>query len=303
MSTWTGYVPKKVDSNIDPNASSSSAAPPPPPSTLSRVRTGLQRRGTGLGFNMGKVAEEPKDGEQNPDDDDRHIRFTIGHGGKRLTKEDFIREIQSLDPKARCEVVEQSDAPAVMKEMAKKDAHGHNDRSDRLLKHKGSPVRVRTAKEITAAMAKRRGEHTSDTDTASDEEGLSQSPSTQVPESVAERRRREEVLKEVLANDSDSESEGRRGRDRKSSKGVEAVKEEEEEEETQAEKRRREAALGLGGKGTKERDEDSDDDDTMRIPPPLVPERSTMNAQSTQSGSSQPRGIRFAEEPVRGRSK
>jgi len=319
MSSWAGRAPRKLDANTDANAPSSSAAAPPPHSTLSRVRTGLQRRGTGLGFSMGKVSEDPpKSSGHGSDEDDRHIRFTIGHHGKRLTKEDFIKEIQSLDPKARCEVVQQSDAPAVMKEMAKKDANGHDNRNDRLLKHNRSPVRHRTAKEVTTAMAKRRGEHVVDTDseTASDTEGgLSQSPSTQVPESPAERRRREEVMKTVAANssasDSDSES---RGRDRKPSQPVKKDVRDEEEE-TQAEKRRREAALGLGGKAKNDREVDSDDDDTPRIPPPSTPAResgrerqwerpalqSMQSAQSSQSVQAQPRGIRFAEEPLRGK--
>lgn len=42
-------------------------------------------------------------GSEKDDDNDKRIRFTIGGTGRRMTKDDFLREIQALDPKARAE--------------------------------------------------------------------------------------------------------------------------------------------------------------------------------------------------------
>lgn len=50
--------------------------------------------------------------------DDRNIRFTIGGVGKRMTKEDFIREVQKLDSRTRREVVAQSSASLTVKRLA-----------------------------------------------------------------------------------------------------------------------------------------------------------------------------------------
>ncbi|MCJ1354710.1 MAG: hypothetical protein MMC33_004699 [Icmadophila ericetorum] len=55
------------------------------------------------------------------EDDDR-IRFTVTAGGKRMGKEEFIKQIQSLDPKARCEVIEESDVHDDLKHEAREDA-------------------------------------------------------------------------------------------------------------------------------------------------------------------------------------
>lgn len=43
--------------------------------------------------------------------DDKQVRFTIGCEGRRMNKDDFLREVQKLDPKTRREVVEKSSAP------------------------------------------------------------------------------------------------------------------------------------------------------------------------------------------------
>lgn len=103
-----------------------------------------------------------------------------------------------------------------------------------------------------------------------------------MPETAAERKRREQVLKGVEDEDeispvaSSSSSRGRgRSADLDGDDGY---------EESAAEKRRREAALGLGGGDSARGDDDSDDDDTPRVPPPVAKPN---------------RGIRFAQSPVR----
>jgi hypothetical protein len=84
----------------------------------------------------GTEAADKAYGEE--EDDDRRIRFTIGGAGRRLTKEDFLKEIQSLDPKARCEIVAESDAPEAMKAMAQKDASEESPGSSRLFQSKNA---------------------------------------------------------------------------------------------------------------------------------------------------------------------
>ncbi|TDZ28981.1 putative Na(+)/H(+) antiporter [Colletotrichum spinosum] len=66
-------------------------------------------------------AQKPKNAAGNADNDDKHIRFTIGGVGQRMTKEDFIREVQKLDAKTRREVVDQSTASQRIKSIAKGD--------------------------------------------------------------------------------------------------------------------------------------------------------------------------------------
>jgi NhaP-type Na+/H+ or K+/H+ antiporter len=120
------------------------------------VRQGLQRMGT-WGF-AGKNIN-PESGSKNQDDDDRHIRFTIGGAGRRLTKEDFLKEIQSLDPKARSEIISASDAPPAMKDLARKDASKTTPGTNRLYGAKAPQVASHTAAAVGIGkeMAVRRG--------------------------------------------------------------------------------------------------------------------------------------------------
>jgi hypothetical protein len=245
------------------------------------------------------------------EDDDRRIRFTIGGAGRRLTKDDFLKEIQSLDPKTRYEVIQESDAPAAMKTMAKKDASTDSAGSSRIFEAKSAQVAPGkgAAQAVGAEMARRRGATIDEEDDGSDHDYFGHdekrrertkgaaktdapittrqvsnvdAPSTAEPETAAERKRREKALRGI-----DDVTEAQRGR----SRGREDEDEEEpsrpagntaEGEETAAEKRRREAALGVSGGGAQD---DSDDDDTLRVPPPVAKSR----------------GIRFAQSPVRGK--
>ncbi|PBP23291.1 Na+/H+ antiporter nha1 [Diplocarpon rosae] len=115
MGSWTGIAKKQGES--------SKAEDPASRPEQSRM---LSRLGN-WGFKSPSTAEEGNDSgnrreSNDEEEDDRHIRFTIGDAGVRLTKEDFLREIQSLDPKARAAVVDASDASAAMKYLARKDA-------------------------------------------------------------------------------------------------------------------------------------------------------------------------------------
>lgn len=225
-----------------------------------------------------------------------------------MTKEDFLKEIQSLDPKARMEVVTNSDAPAAMKDLARKDASGNNEGSRRLLGARTAQLGAshKEARAVGAAMARELGADVPSPELLSPlREGVqekdmfskeairastrgtragsssgSSSPakrparqtqksySTVEPETAAERRRREDALKG--ANVSGRSPGGGGGGGGESSRIGE----------TAAERRRREAALGFGSRN--DESSDSEDDNTPRVPKPRV-------------------GIRFADEPIRGR--
>lgn len=260
MGTWTGLGGNKVDNSTKTDATS--AEP---------VRQGITRMGT---WNFGKNTPNTENKEAEEEDDDRRIRFTIGGAGRRLTKEDFLKEIQGLDPKARCEIVEESDAPRAMKDLAKRDASDKTQGSSRLFEAQNTQLAAgaQTARVVGKQMAKSQGAKI-DAIKESSETGSSKN---EVPETAAERRRRHDALKGVEEDEETDDARGRgRGRGRFPSRGGNGP----EEKETPAEKRRREAALGESVQS------DSDDDDTPRVPPPAV----------------RSRGIRFAQSPVRGK--
>ena len=68
----------------------------------------------------GKRRKSVKPEEDDADDD--RIRFTVGGSRRRMSKQDFIKEIQSLDPRAQAKVVEGSDAPEGIKHDMKRVA-------------------------------------------------------------------------------------------------------------------------------------------------------------------------------------
>ncbi|TVY20323.1 Na(+)/H(+) antiporter [Lachnellula arida] len=288
MGTWTGFGNKPSTSNAESSKAGASSSNTGAPGV---VRQGISRMTTWTGKKRGE-----DDGEADQDDD-RRIRFMIGGAGRRLTKDDFLKEIQALDPQARSEIVENSDANPAMKLAAKKDASTDSPGSSRLLDamHHQAASGTRSAKTLGAEMARQRGapvteEESSDSDeeravrrrgptkyknqTSSGKQPAS--PSTETGETSAERRRREKALKGI-----DDVTPAQRGRARQAQSDPD-----DSEVETAAEKRRREAALGVGDESAED-DSDSDDDDTPRVPPPVAKKR----------------GIRFAESPQRGGKK
>ncbi|CAD6439918.1 4bbe78bc-c5d4-4d69-adf4-9b10c8f61686 [Sclerotinia trifoliorum] len=260
MGTWTGLGGSKASAD-NPNKTDGTKSDP--------SRQGITRMGT---WNFGKAAPNTVN-KETEEDDDRRIRFTIGGAGRRLTKEDFLKEIQGLDPKARCEVVEESDAPKEMKDLARRDADDQIQGNLRLLEAQDTQLAAdaQTARVIGKQMAKQQGARIDVQDNV--RTSGAESGTNDIPESAAERRRRHDALKGV-DEDEDDEARGR-GRGRSPVRDSEVP----EERETAAEKRRREAALGEGVQS------DSDDDDTPRVPPPAA----------------RSRGIRFAQSPVRGK--
>jgi len=230
--------------------------------------------------------------EEEQDEDDRHIRFTIGGVGQRMTKEDFIREMQKLDKGTRQSVVDESNASSNVKNLAKQDPKTEATQKEESLSTPRtgrsraalSPIdtsgKTRTpanssgdSKSTTVGTQKSLSPKTCQsseqiaTATAAAAGGGSTSPSNSSihePESAVEKRRRLAVLKGL----------GER------SEGTDVS-------ETPAERRRREAALGMTGSSA---EVDSEDDDTPRVVP-----------QTTGGGGgSSRRGIRFADAPKPG---
>ena len=104
------------------------------------VRQGLKRMGTWAGF-KGKAEASTEAGiapgqeSQDPnlsrrksstakeavEEKDDGLRFTVTAGGQRMSKADFIRQIQEMDPKHRWDAAQDSDAPEASKEIATQD--------------------------------------------------------------------------------------------------------------------------------------------------------------------------------------
>lgn len=132
-----GEVLKKYDIPAPPKKPKAEGAVDVP-----TTRQKLQRMGTfGLGgkAQQGQAEAGPSKSEKTPAEsankrkqrkeqeeaDDARLRFTVGAGGRRMSKAEFINQISALDPKARAKFVEQSDVPEELKDEAREDAHAN----------------------------------------------------------------------------------------------------------------------------------------------------------------------------------
>ncbi|KAM0431012.1 hypothetical protein ACHAPT_005649 [Fusarium lateritium] len=143
--------------------------------------------------------------------DDKHIRFTIGGVGQRMTKEDFIREVQKLDSRTRKEVVDQSSASQTVKKIAKQEIP-----SDLAKAAEVSPAKGERSAAGESSSPTRRGRRLS-TNKPSEEQGetaverkrrlavLVPQEDEEAGETPAERRRREAALGVGHGEDSDDE--------------------------------------------------------------------------------------------------
>ena len=269
------------------------------------IRHGLQRMKTwtGRGGNEASVSgqETEASGPSNErkrksskadgdnDEDDHRIRFTLGGSSRRMNKEDFIKQIQSLDPKARVKAVEDSDAPEGVKhEMRRSAGTGLATSSGREAKQpqveKVESNEDRTAGSNGLALV---DSEENDIPLHSVSDTLSHY-SAGKPETAAARRRR-------LASRRDSDDDGTLrvppATKDKSSGGSSSVspspKAEQGDVETAAEKRRRLAALGEGGQ-----DEESDSDEDGKERQPRKGHRPVEEPKLRSPG------IRFADTPA-----
>lgn len=232
---------------------------------------------TGFGVLGGGEGRKKSVAQQEDSDDDRQIRFTIGGVGRRMTKDDFIREVQKLDVGTRKEVVDQSTASNALKEMARQDLSRRASRPSNIPEIV-EPEPSTTSESTSASTSVSPSPHHS----ARNSESVSPRRQSDAPrgrrnnhlhpselqgETAVERSRR---LAALGGQQSEMPGSGSRT---SQSRGREIAGE------TPAERRRREAALGMGGAAAAE-DSDSDDEGTPRVPPAR-------------------RGIRFAEQPSR----
>ncbi|KAK4200433.1 putative Na(+)/H(+) antiporter [Triangularia verruculosa] len=239
-----GEVVKKYDlppqrTSADPEQANQSGetAPghPPRPNLTKWASAAFGRTQAGEGAAKKKTPEEEED-----EKDDKHIRFTVGGVGRRMTKEDFLMEMQKLDKNTRRDVVDKSSASQELKTVAKRD-----DQPQVKVTAPTQPgVSRRESASPAAATSSKQKATTSPEPERSSGSSSGSRPSTQdASETEIEKKRRIEALRGVS-------SDNRVG---------------EEVAETAAERRRREAALGMSHAAE---ESDSDDDDTPRVPPP-----------------------------------
>ncbi|KAI3337205.1 alkali metal cation/H+ antiporter Nha1 C terminus-domain-containing protein [Xylariaceae sp. AK1471] len=231
-----GGLMKPADHETEPGESSRAG-----PQATAQPRVTPARRASAINwvsFNRGgnneqrKRSGDPEAGQNQNEDDDRGIRFTISGAGKRMTKEDFLKEVQKLERSNR-EVPENLVASNDVKDTAKvppqTEESGQTSRSDDENPH----TSVTQASDSTLGENKSPSQPAATTRGRSSTKATEDTPSTDTPETAAERRRRLAAFASVREDDN---------------------------HETPAERRRREAALGV----TEE--SDSDDDDTPRVP-------------------------------------
>ncbi|KAL8743391.1 MAG: hypothetical protein Q9190_004251 [Brigantiaea leucoxantha] len=301
---------------------------------LQPVRQGLKRMGTWAGFagkgeeppvaeaDTGTSAEATKEQKRRKkssaiDPDDDRIRFTVGTGGRRMSKQDFIQQIQNLDPKAQVAAVEGSDVPETVKQDVRDDFADTERRASQTI-----------ARPTAAAAGRARSaSHTGGVPLQSLREGLpletqeegpnlerAESRAQDIPihnaaesiskygqgrpESAAQRRRRLALKRQ----DSDDDGTARvpphhAAAESTAGRSLHANDEAAEGGETQAERRRRLAALGEGSAVVGEESSDSDDSGGERQPrkgqmPVAEPGQVQGSAARTAPG------IRFAEAPA-----
>ena len=264
-----------------------------------------------------KRRKDPKATEQDPDED--RIRFTIGGTNRRMSKQDFIKEIQSLDPKTQAKVVEESNAPEGIKHDMKRVAGRKQERKQQSKELAGQSKQPNTNQktaseypELTGTQSSRNDNlHPVETNASANvpshdvSSSLSRATAGQ-PETAAQRRRR---LASAAPEDPSSSS-SPHGRDPSASVSQprkpppaafrpsrerskpRAGAAGDEEEETAAEKRRRLAALG---QVQDEGDSSSSEDDGGERKP------KRKGHKPVEEPKIRSPGIRFADSVSRGR--
>ncbi|KFG82481.1 putative Na+/H+ antiporter CNH1 [Metarhizium anisopliae] len=212
---------------------------------------GFGQRGDGV--RRKSVAQQQQD-----DDDDKKIRFTIGGVGRRMTKEDFIREVQKLDAGTRNEVIDQSTASNALKSIARQDAPVKPK-----ITQSQRPVPVIRETDSESGSGSGSGSSNGESSRAAEKRSVSMSPTRKQPQVTEPPRGR---------RDHPSEEQGETSVERRRRLAVLTRQAEDDDKgnddtgETPAERRRRQAALGMGGPAAEE-DSDSEDEGTERVPP------------------------------------
>ena len=295
----------------------------------------LRRAGTWMGLG-GKAGETPHadsaaeaSGQEKKrrkqsiiDADDDRIRFTVGTGGRRLSKADFIQQIQAMDPKARVRAIEESDVPEVVKEEVRADADEEvgsglsqarpRSNSKRAAEQSTMPPGEEGDQPDDMMPIVRRLSTVEDRPKGPDGLTLVDSKNQEIPfhpvsesiqryggeETAAQRRRRLALARKDSDDDGTERTpphttgSGPVFRNPKFGEG--ASKTQEAQGETAAERRRRLAALGEGDEMERQESSDSEDDGGERKPTAghkPVPEPSRSEAR-------RPPGVRFVDSPA-----
>jgi len=232
--------------------------------------------------------------------------------GQRLSKADFIRQMQQMDPKSKIHTVEGSDAPETIKREVRREARAEEE-ANRTEEARPRTEKVSSSSKISSAnrnldtaemgVSTRRPETSKRSQTATSSYFAPQrpqvEPTTATLESTAEREEAEEEDEEDVPSydvrgsisrhgSGPTAAEARRRRLASQSEDKAIMEEndaEEPERETAAEQRRRLAALGQGNDS--DTSDSDDDDEGPRETEHAVPEPET--EMPAQSGAEQRR--------------
>ncbi|PNS19271.1 sodium/hydrogen antiporter [Sphaceloma murrayae] len=245
-----------------------------------KTKQRMQRMGSYLGVKPKDMAAVEASGGQAEgskkrrkgaplNEDDDRIRFTVEAGGRRLSKAEFIQQIQRLDPKSRAKFVEQSNVPERVKEEARADAREHDrnkqNQDDYFGGADGNPsVKVQPPSPRVQATAQhqQKGDDgalkrvATNDNTAKGPEGLTFTDETGEDIPFHDNHEKSDVPSHDVRGDLAKFSFGNNG----SASG-----------ETAAQRRRREAAERAAAAQQGDDDDDSEDDGTERVPPRIAP--------------------------------
>ncbi|KAJ5918541.1 Na(+)/H(+) antiporter [Penicillium verhagenii] len=257
------------------------------PANPAPIRRGLTRMGTWLGMEEEGESSQTGQKKQKPaprteTDDwttDDGLRFTlaqsadadfngIGHKGRRMNKHEFFQQIKGLDAKARRDVVQQTDAPSPVQEVAQEEAM-NEEKTERRLSTVAAAVAANTIPETEEDLESITDSHLSsedDTDMERDPPNVAASVAKWTRGTSAQERRSNlspAPPRARLRRDSDDD-----GTERippsalRQAAGLTAPPRQREDDtgETPAERRRRLAALGHSGDTESESDDDDDDE-------------------------------------------
>lgn len=139
------------------------------------------------------VTESKKKNKKDDLEEDDGIRFTLGEKyhrmgmGRRMSKQDFIKQIQQLDPKAKIEVMDQIDAPDDIKAAAQQ--HAQQQKLSEVTEESSTSTRVpspntqvdRHIEETVMASEGQQDDYTDDSGSGSDDDGESTFSGAEVP--------------------------------------------------------------------------------------------------------------------------
>lgn len=276
---------------------------------MTPVRQGLKRMGTwaGMGGKGDAEATDEAAGEASAqsgkqkrkkstavDPDDDRIRFTVGTGGRRLSKQDFINQIAQLDPRVQVAAVEESDVPEAVKRDVRDGLKGEAfaqppvaaRRQGRSRSYQSTMPYKPTSDQQQVPAPMPEVQEAEDEDRPQGPAGLTlvdsnnqdipfhatadtvNKHSVGKPETAAQRRRRMAVQRKDSDDDGTPRIPPHRNGDGSFSRSPPAPAPDvgAEAGESQAERRRRLAALGESGGGADEDSSDSDDSEGPRQP-------------------------------------